>query len=126
MGHLAQGQSTFRQSVKSAYGKAPDKALTWFNFGHALQIDGNPDTEWSARTGFWPVEGMTVKNKKTGRSIHFAWETPFSQWMIRNAIQLPDDHVIFQLGDEQICVLEPQTKRIALLDSGRGPAVVMK
>lgn len=39
---------------------------------------------------------------------------------------LPNDYVVFQLGDNQICILEPGTKRIALLTKGRGPAVVIK
>jgi hypothetical protein len=99
---------------------------TWFNFGPALKANSDLTSEWTFATGFWPVEGMVAENEKRRQKFHFAWETPFSQWNIRSAIQLPDDHVIFQLGNDQICVLEPHTKRIALLAKGRGPAVVMK
>jgi hypothetical protein len=99
---------------------------TWFSFGPALKVKNEPESEWSFETGFWPVEGMIAENEERGQRFHFAWETPFSQWSIRNAIQLPNDDVIFQLGDNQICILEPETKRIALLTKGRGPAVAIK
>jgi len=99
---------------------------TSFNFGPALQFGSATNGPWRFYTGFWPVEGMHAHNEQTGETLHFAWETPFSRWEIRNAIQLPDDHVIFQLGDSQVCVLEPQTKRIALLVRGRGPAVLLR
>jgi len=99
---------------------------TWFNFGTALRLGSQGEDRWTFRTGFWAVEGMRARKEKTGETFRFSWETPFSQWIVRNAIQLPDDHVIFQLGEDQVCVLEPDTKRIALLARGRGPVVVMK
>ena len=99
---------------------------TWFNFGPALRLGEEKKDGWNIRTGFWAVEGMRARNEKTGETFHFAWETPFSQWVVRSAIQLPDDHLIFQLGDDQICVLEPSTQRVALLARGRGPTVVLK
>jgi hypothetical protein len=91
-----------------------------------LVVGGQTNRDWEIRTGFWAVEGMRVENKKNGTNLRFSWETLFSQWNIRSAILLPDDHVIFQLGQDQICVLEPATKKIALLARGRGPAVVLK
>jgi len=104
----------------------PNKRNTWFDFGNVLVMGGQSNTNWEIWTGFWPIEGMRFKNNKTGESTHFAWETLFSQWNARNAILLPDDKVIFQLGEDQICVLELPTKKIALLARGRGPTAVLK
>lgn len=99
---------------------------TWFNFGEALAIGGQSNTNWEIWTGFWPAEGMRFKNNQTGERTRFAWETLFSQWNARNAILLPDNQVIFQLGEDQICVVELPTKKIALLARGRGLAAVLK
>jgi hypothetical protein len=104
----------------------PNGRDTWFNFGDVLVMGGQSNTNWEIWTGFWPIEGMRFKNNKTGESTHFAWETLFSQWNARNAILLPNDKVIFQLGEDQICALDLPTKRIALLARGRGPTAVLK
>jgi len=34
--------------------------------------------------------------------------------------------VIFQLAYDQICILDPDTERVALLGRGRGPAVLVE
>lgn len=99
---------------------------TWFNFGNVSVMGGQSNTNWEIRTGFWPIEGMRFKNNQTGESTHFSWETLFSQWNARNAILLPNDRVIFQLGQDQICIVELTTKKIALLARGRGPTAVLK
>ncbi len=104
----------------------PNGRDTWFNFGDVLVMGGQSNTNWEIWTGFWPIEGMHFKNNKTGESTHFAWETLFSQWNARNAILLPDDQIVFQLGQDQICALDLSTKRIALLARGRGPTAVLK
>jgi hypothetical protein len=99
---------------------------TWFNFGEGIKLKPTGQLEWSVETGFWPIEGMTVENNQGKGRYHFAWETLFSQWTMRNVIQLPDEKVIFQLGEDQICVLDPETRRIALLARGRGPTLVLR
>jgi len=103
----------------------PNGRDTPFNFGTVLML-GQDNTNWNVHTGFWPIEGLHAENEKTGECIYFAWETPFSQWYVRSAILLPDDKVIFQLGQDQICVLDLTTKKVALLTRGRGPAVILK
>ena len=99
---------------------------TWFNFGSALRLDATKSNDWDFRSGFWAASGFRGQNRQSGQTILFGWETPFANWIVRNLIQLPDDHVIFQLGYDQICVLEPGTRKIALLARGRGPAVLLK
>jgi hypothetical protein len=40
-------------------------------------------------------------------------------------MQLPGDLVLFQLGENQICVVDPNLKKVALLAHGRGPVAVI-
>ncbi|MGJ8657544.1 MAG: hypothetical protein ACSHX6_13930 [Akkermansiaceae bacterium] len=81
-------------------------------------------SEWEFNTGFWPVQGISGENKKSGKHINYSLETPFVAWPIRNATQLPGDLVVFQLGDDQICILNPISKQIALITRGKGPVVI--
>lgn len=98
---------------------------TWFNFGEAPKLGAAEKSDWTFRTGFWPIEGFRGSNQKSGEKIYFSLETPFVAWIVRSATQLPDDEVVFQLGDDQICLLEPSTKKIALIVRGQGPVVVL-
>lgn len=96
---------------------------TWINFGEAAKLAEG--SNWDYETGFWPIEGLRGTNQKTGEHIHFSLETPFVAWTVRAATHLPADYVVFQLGDDQICLLETATKKVALLAKGRGPVVVL-
>jgi len=96
---------------------------TWFNFGEATMLAKG--SSWSFQTGFWPIEGFRGKNQKTSEVVRFSLETPFVNWVARNATHLPGDFVVFQLGENQICLFEAATKKIALLTIGRGPIVVL-
>lgn len=99
---------------------------TWFNFGTAPVIGGATNRSWSYSIGFWAQSGLRVKDKRGGGFESFAFETPFGSWNVRNAVQLPDDQVIFQLGDDQICGFDPRSRNIALLFRGRGPVTVIE
>jgi hypothetical protein len=100
---------------------------TWFNFDYDKipRLGAAESSGWSFKTGFWPIEGLRGTNRATGQKIYFSLETPFVAWIVRNATQLPNDEVVFQLGDDQICLFEPSTKKIALLARGQGPVVVL-
>lgn len=98
---------------------------TMWNFGETPKLGAAADSDWTFRTGFWGVEGLQGENKKNSGTIYFALETPFITWDIRNATQLPGDYVVFQLGNDQICLLEVATKKIAILTKGQGPVVVL-
>lgn len=76
--------------------------------------------------GFWPVEGLRGKDPVSGKEIRFAYETPFGAWTVRNAVLLPSDKVLFQLGNDQICGFSPVDRRVALLWRGRGPVPVIE
>ena len=94
---------------------------TWFNFGPAPSLASKSDWEFS--TGFWPIEGITEENKKEKTTVSLSLETPFAAWIARNATQVEGDLVVFQLGDNQICMLDPVSRRIALIARGKGPIV---
>ncbi len=83
-------------------------------------------SSWEFWNGFWAAEGLYGENKQTGIKVGFAYETPFGEWSIQNATQLPNDDVLFQLGDDQICILDPKTKQVALVCYGRGPVAILK
>jgi hypothetical protein len=114
---------------------APDRANTstgphhdegtWFNFGQVPCLGEARDRRWEFWAGFWPVEGLEATHKETGECVRFSYETPFGAWAVRNAVHLPTDKVLFQLGDDQICAFDPATRRVALLWRGRGPVAVI-
>ena len=98
---------------------------TWFNFGEAPKLGAAENSDWKFRTGFWPIEGLHGQNTNAAEHIRFSLETPFVAWIARNATHLSGDYVVFQLGDNQICLLETKTRKICLLVKGRGPVVVL-
>ena len=98
---------------------------TSFNFGRAGVFPGH-NTDWQAWSGFWAGRGLRVKNEQTGQSFRLAFDTPFASWSVRNATILPDDRIIFQLGEDQICILDPATRNVARIARGRGPTVSLQ
>lgn len=93
---------------------------SWFNFGHAAGLGVTENEKWKFETGFWAAEGLTAVNQGTGEKINVSMETPSCMWYVRNAIQLSSDLVLFQLGEDQICVFDPTKRRISYLWRGRG------
>ena len=94
--------------------------------GQATKLGAAAGSPWSFDAGYWPIVGLRGENHRTGEQIAFALETPFAQWAVRNAILLPTDRVLFQLGERQICVLEPESRKIARLTFGRGAVAVLR
>src|ERR1051325_7447343 len=99
---------------------------TWFNFGKVQCLGSATNSHWTFSTGFWPVEGLRGSDETTGESVGFSYETPFGAWTVRNAVHLPSDKVLFQLGADQICAFDPVSRRVALLWHGRGPVPVIE
>jgi hypothetical protein len=94
---------------------------TWGNVGPVPHI--GKDSDWKFRTGFWPIEGISGENDKTGKNVRFSLELPFAAWPVRNATQIFGDYIVAQLGVDQICLLHLESRRIALIARGRGPIV---
>ena len=102
-------------------GHSEEAEGSWFNFGPVPSIGAESD--WDFRTGFWPVEGLSGDNEKTGERVRFSLELPFAAWAVRNATQITGDYVVAQLGDDQICIIHPESRRMALIGRGKGPIV---
>jgi hypothetical protein len=102
-------------------GNSKKAAGTWFNFGRVPCLADESD--WDFYTGFWAVQGIRGSSKTESKSFHFSLETPFASWIARNATHLQRDVVVFQLGGDQICILHPESKKIALIARGKGPIV---
>jgi len=99
----------------------------WYNcapnpFGAVPKLTEN--TNWEYRTVVWAAGGIMGSNEKENLKIQFSLETPFAFWRVQNATHLAGDFVVFQLGDDQLCILQPQEKRIALIARGKEPVVV--
>jgi hypothetical protein len=99
---------------------------TWFSFGMVPPVGGITNSMWEVYTGYWPVEGLTAENTVNKAKFHLAFETPFAAWSVRNATQLLTGQIIFQLGENQVCILEPEDRKVARLVFGRGPVVVLQ
>lgn len=94
---------------------------TWSTFNRTASLAGHSD--WRFNAGFWDAEGITGINQKENKKVRYALETPFVSWSVRNVTQLPGDLLVFQLSDEQICLLDPHAKLISLIARGKGPVV---
>lgn len=110
---------------RSTYTNPSEHPGTWFNFGRVQGIGSGTNSLWIFRTGFWASQGLRGANESNKESLHIAYETPFGAWMIRNAVVLPTDKVLFQLDHDQICCFDPAGRRVALLWRGRGPVAVI-
>jgi hypothetical protein len=69
------------------------------------------------------ILGVYYGHQNSNDWFYLSLETPFIQWEIRSLTILPDEKVIFQLGKDQICLFDPETRRLGLLSKGRGPVV---
>jgi len=80
-------------------------------------------TDWDFDTHPFAGGGLSGYNSTTQTRTHFALETPFAYWAMSHATHLTGDLLVFQLGQDQICLLHPETHRIALIARGKHPVV---
>lgn len=111
---------------RSTHTEPPRYEGTWFSFGEVQSLGSATNSHWKFWSGFWPIEGLKASDETTSQSVRFSYETPFGSWTVRNAVHLPSDKVLFQLGDDQICVFDPVSRQVALLWHGRGPVPVIE
>lgn len=98
----------------------------WLGEWDVARLGSASNSVWEFHTGSWAADGLEGENHKTGQKLHLAFETPFEQWWISCAYHLPGDYILFQLGSNQICIFDPNTKRVALLAKGYGPVVMLE
>lgn len=94
---------------------------TSFNFGVVPRVA--VESDWEYQVGYWPGQGISGRCESQQLSFQYSLETPFAAWNVRNAAHISGDFAVFQLGRDQICILQPQKKRIALIARGKGPVV---
>ena len=111
---------------RSTHTDPPQYEGTWFSFGKAQALGSAKNGQWEFWAGFWPMGGLRASNKGTGERVQFSYETPFGAWTVRNAVHLPSDKALFQLGADQICAFDPTSKKVALLWHGRGPVPIIE
>ena len=99
---------------------------TAYDFGQVSKLGEARSSAWKFRTAYWAYDGLTGTETNSRERVHIAFETPFVNWHIRKAVHLPTDKVLFQLGDEQICLYDPVKKQVARVARGRGPVAVVK
>ena len=88
-------------------------------WGSVHKLGSAIESGWSFRTNVWGV-GLSGRHTD-GRRVHLAWETPAGMLPARYATHLPGDVVVFQLGQDEICVFDPETGQLALVGRGRCP-----
>jgi len=77
------------------------------------------DSDWEIRSR----PAIIGDQISTGERFQFALETPFAAWHAVAATHLEGDLVIFQLGRDQICIIDPIRREIALIVQGKSPVV---
>lgn len=90
----------------------------------ALPLGVAKGSQW--RFNLWGRDGMMVVDTRTESRTEFAWFTPYMPWRMHNGTHLPDDSLVFQLGDDQICLFHPEPRQMALLTRGRCPLATLK
>ncbi|MEI8372197.1 MAG: hypothetical protein WCJ35_05085 [Planctomycetota bacterium] len=73
----------------------------------------------------WMAGRLTGENTINGRNVLVSLDTPFVRWPVYCPTQLPSGQVIFQLGRNQICILDPDERKIAMLAKGRWPVITI-
>lgn len=91
--------------------------------GEVPRFRGDTST-WNFQFG-WMAGRLDGRNARDGRNISVSLETPFVTWPVRCPTQFPGGQVVFQLGRNQICVLDPDQRKIALIAKGRWPVVTL-
>ncbi len=116
----------FAERVPSHFGREDgyldQQRGTSMSYGEVPSIGAKSD--WVLRIGFWPAEGISGQNAKTGERFHYGLELPFVSWPVRHATQISGSYVVAQLGSSQICLMDLESRRIALIARGKGPIVV--
>jgi hypothetical protein len=82
-------------------------------------------SDWNIHTECWAIEGLVAEKKSSKEYLRFAFETPFVKWFSSKSTLLPDDQVVYQLGN-QIVLLDLNKRQIGLITLGFSPIVALK
>jgi hypothetical protein len=92
------------------------------------QIGSATQSRWEFVWGR-PIGGRGAfggRNKHKGEGLYVGYDTPIFGWDIWRPIHLPGDKILFQLGKDQLCLLDVETRQIALWERGHGAVAVPK
>ncbi len=92
-------------------------------YEYAVRLTQN--SSWIYRTKFWAAEGIYGWSDQEKKSVRFALEAPFAVWHVRHLTHLEGDRLVFQLSQDQIYLLDPHERKIALVARGTSPLVVI-
>ncbi len=96
----------------------------YWGWGTAPKVGTATNSQWHFAWAHWEDLGMWGTNEKTGERLRVAFGTPVLGWPVWRAIHLPGDEVLFQLGEDQLCLLDTTGRRVALIARGHGPVAV--
>jgi len=91
---------------------------TW---GEAPRIGSATKSTWHFNWEYWCLQG---EDEKSDEFIFVAFDNPMLNLSIRVANQLPEHKVLFQLGKDQLCLLDVDKREIAVWDRGYGPVAI--
>lgn len=124
----ADGTQAFRSDLTGTNPEVGDR--TTFD-ALVNNVDQNPfflhqpteeaDWKFSLR---WGGGNLSGQNQVTQDRLNIIMETPFVYWPISHATHLAGDWLVFQLGQDQICLLHVDTRQMALIARGKDPVVV--
>lgn len=92
---------------------------------HPLGESPSTTREWRYDLNV-PRPGLVAQHLTTRQRLVLALETPVLSWPLRYGTHLAEDLAVFQLGDHQIVVLQPQTRQVAILAQGHNPIVQLR
>jgi len=95
------------------------------NYGQVPQLGDGEHQEWEWTVDYWAGVGLHGYHKQDRATIRYAYETPFVEWVIRNATHLPGNLLLFQVGHEDILIADPARRLIARVCKGRSPVAVI-
>jgi hypothetical protein len=94
----------------------------YYSWGSAMKIGAATNSPWHYGWTDWADIGFWGVNKET--SFRLAFGTLFGGWPPRRVIQLPQDTLLVQYGDNQICLVDIERRKVALIRRGYGPWVL--
>ncbi len=120
--HSAVGESKYSN---------PWDIATIMDFGYFRSFD-NAES-WEFKSDYWSLfsvrrikqgyQPYSTSRYKLDSIVNYMVHTPFVQWSVRNGTHIAGDYAVFLLGKDQICIMDPEKERIALITRGFGPVV---
>jgi hypothetical protein len=95
-------------------------------YGVALHLDGATNNDPHVMVWGSGALGVSCGSQRGGWHYRYVMETLLMTWEFCNAVLLPEDKLLCQLGGDQICMVDLPNRRIVLLWHGRGPVPVIE